>query len=565
MNSLKKICLPSLTALSLALSAGLAHADERASLEALRLTTQALIDALVDKGVLTREVADSMLKQAQQRASTAAADSASAKPETSAAGKPVQRVPYVSEATKAQIRNEVKEEILTQARAENWGTPNAVPSWVSRLKIEGDIRYRHQMDTPDGDNTPATTYANVVKDGSTGLIRALDLATYDGNGVVQSSTNDKRSRERLRLRLALTAKVSDEVGVGVRLATGNAIDRVSTNQTLGQDFNKYQLFVDRAFVRLTPLEGVDLTLGRVPNPWFSTDMVWSENLNFEGAAATARLINPDATFEPFATVGAFPIRDNAPPSRSDRWLYGAQVGTLWKASSRTQVKLGLAYYHYQNIAGQEDQDWSVTTSNVFVPGASYGQYAYKSGLVQRGNTLFETNPLLPGVSGIPLQYGLAYQFKPLVLTASAEFQHFSPYSLLGTFEYVRNTAFSQKDFARRAGSSFTGIEAGGDPNGYHLKLGLGKAEVREEGDWQASVGYKHVGSDSVLDAFTDSDLGLGGTNIKGYTLGFQYGLYRQTSIGARYLSGKTIDSPINDAVDAKFGVSTLQVDLNVRF
>ncbi|MEN9453134.1 MAG: hypothetical protein RLZZ369_2193, partial [Pseudomonadota bacterium] len=65
---------------------------------------------------------------------------------------------------------------------------------------------------------------------------------------------------------------------------------------------------------------------------------------------------------------------------------------------------------------------------------------------------------------------------------------------------------------------------------------------------------------------TDSDLGLGGTNVKGFTLGFNYGLYRQTTLGMRYLSGRSIDSPINDFnPDAKYGVSSLQVDLNVRF
>ena len=75
--------------------------------------------------------------------------------------------------------------------------------------------------------------------------------------------------------------------------------------------------------------------------------------------------------------------------------------------------------------------------------------------------------------------------------------------------------------------------------------------------------------DAVLDAFNDSDLGLGGTNLEGYTLGFNLGLARQTMLGVRYLAGRTIDSPLNNLTNAqskaKYQVNTLQVDLNVRF
>lgn len=487
--------------------------------------------------------------------------------EAEQASKPVQRVPYISEAVKAQIRNEIKEEIINQARMERWGVANATPAWVDRIKVDGDFRFRFQSDRPDADNTPATTYTAAMLDGNQGIIRSPETGFFDSAGQSTVSTLDDRTRQRIRLRLGVTAKVSDEVGVGVRLASGSTTDRVSTNQTLGQDFNKYQFLIDRAFVKLTPVEGLDVSLGRVPNPWFNTDMIWSDNLSFEGAVATVRGVDPTSQFEPFATLGAFPLREGVQPSRTSRWLYGAQLGAMVAPESRTRLKFGLGYYNYRNMAGREDNDYTVSGStSTFIAGTSFGQYAYRSGLAQKGNTLFETNPSLSGVSGIPLTYGLAYEFRPLVLTASAELTHFSPYSLLLTGEFVRNMAFSQSDFAKRAGSSFAGYQPGGDDKGYHFRLGLGAVEVREPGDWQVSVSYKRVGSDAVLDAFTDSDLGLGGTNVKGFTLGFNYGLYRQTTLGMRYLSGRSIDSPINDFnPDAKYGVSSLQVDLNVRF
>lgn len=551
------------------MAASVAQADERESLEALRQTTLGLIEALVDKGVLTREAADGMLKQAQARAAAATA-AAAATPGAAAAplatAKPVQRVPYVSEAMKAQIRNEVKEEVLTQARAERWGVPNAVPSWVDRIKIDGDFRFRFQADRPDRSNAQPSDYLQSEGD-NLGTTRAADFGAFASlnNPVATGSTLDKRDRERLRLRLGVSAKVTDEVGVGVRLATGNGNDRVSTNQTLGQNFNKYPLLVDRAYVRVDPADWLSVQAGRLPNPWFSTDMVWNENLNFEGLAASARWSKPEKTsFEPFATLGAFPLREDSRPSRSSRWLYGAQVGAAWSPATRTKLKFGMAYYSYENLEGHRETDYLYDgVSAQVLPGLTYGQYEYGSGLRQKGNTLFETNPSIPDTE-LPV-WGLAYQFRPLTLTASAEFTHFSPYSLLLSAEYVKNTAFDVGDFRRRSGLN---LDPGGHDTGYQFRLAFGAADVREQGQWQVSATYRHLGSDAVLDAFTDSDMGLGGTNVQGYSLAFTYGLYRNTSLGLRYLASKTIDSPINNTVDfkdAQYKVNTLQVDLNVRF
>jgi len=476
----------------------------------------------------------------------------------------VQRVPYLSEAMKTQIRNEIKEEILTQARAERWGVPNASPAWADRIKIDGDIRYRHQADRPSKDNTPPYVYLGAEGANDNGISRAPDFAAFNSSGYATASTEDKRDRERLRLRLGLTAKVSDEVGVGVRLATGNTTDRVSTNQTLGQGFNKYQLLVDRAFIRLDPLESLTVHAGRMPNPWFATEMVWSDNLNFEGLAATLRRVPEEGTFVPFATMGWFPLREASKPARGSRALTGAQVGLSWEPASRMRVKAGLAIYSYKNIAGQQDLDYITDGTQVTGVGATYGQYEYASNMRQKGNTVFETNPAFDRNQS-PV-WGLAYQFRPMVLTLSAELTHFSPYSLLLSAEYARNTAFDVDNFHKRAGAAFANVSPGGKDSGYHLKLAFGAPEVREEGQWQVSTTYRHVGSDAVLDAFTDSDLGLGGTNLKGFTMGASYGLYRNTALGARYLSAQTIESPLNASYpDAKYKVNTLQVDLNVRF
>lgn len=561
---------PALSAMVLALTAPAAHADERAALETLRQTTRNLIDALVEGGVLSREKADALMAAAEQKAAAEQTRKPVPAATTTADGKPVLRVPYVPESMRNQIRDEVKEEVLAQAKAERWGVPNATPSWVDRIRIEGDMRVRYQRDDASENNTSAITYLAAELNNANGISRIPDFAAYRLTSTnLPQPVNDPasdRSRERVRLRLGVSAKVTDEVGVGVRLATGNATDRVSTNQTMGQNFNKYQLFVDRAFVRLDPAEWVTIQGGRIPNPWFSSEMTWNENLNFEGFAATFRSPDPTASVRPFVTLGYFPLRESTPPSRNSRSLWGAQVGANWDLSARTRVKLGLAYYQYNNLEGRSDSDYTISGTSV-PTGSTYGQYEYPVGLRQKGNTVFETNPLLSGSLDTAPVWGLAYQFRPIVLTASAEFTHFNPFNIMVSAEYANNTAFSASDFRERATfPTYANVDPGGKRDGYQLKVALGASEVRESHDWQVQATFRNVGSDAVLDAFTDSDLGLGGTNLRGYILGFTYGLYRNSTVGVRYLAAENINSTINNNFpNATYKVNSLQVDFNVRF
>lgn len=573
MNKYLHFRRPALSAMALAMALALpAQADERESLETLRETTRSLIEALVESGVLPKDKADALIQAAQAKAAASLAQKAQEpKPaQVTAEGKPVLRVPYVPDSMRAQIRDEVKEEVIAQARAERWGVPGA-PSWINNIKIEGDIRLRHQQDNASGNNTAADTYVIADVLNSNGITRSPDFASYSVNDakdlLATANTSESRGRERVRMRLGLTAKVTDEVGVGLRLTTGSATDRVSTNQTMGQNFNKYQVFLDRAFVRIDPAPWVSFQGGRIPNPWFSSDMTWNENLNFEGFATTFRRPVVDDGLAPFLTLGYFPLRESTPPGRNSRSLWGAQLGASMELSARTRLKLGLAYYSYNNLEGRSDTDYTLLSNGISV-GQSYGRYEYPVGLRQRGNTVFETNPLLTFSSDvIKPTWGLAYQFKPVVLTAAAEFTHFSPFNILLSAEYANNTAFSASDFHKRADATFYGnVDPGGSGEGYQLKLAVGDTEVRDLNDWQVAFSYRRVGSDALLDAFTDSDLGLGGTNIRGYTLGLTYGLYRNTTLGMKYLAGENITTTLNSNFpDASFKVNSLQVDLNVRF
>src|SRR5579862_6329565 len=109
-----------------------------------------LIHLLVKQKVITQESANALLKEAEQEAAQARATKSgtaaapvpipTARPEPPPPAPGVVRVPYVPQIVKDQIRDEVKAEVLKEAKAENWAQPNVFPEWVRRIDWYGDFR-----------------------------------------------------------------------------------------------------------------------------------------------------------------------------------------------------------------------------------------------------------------------------------------------------------------------------------------------------------------------------------------------------------------------------------------
>src|SRR6202046_4666227 len=140
-------------ALSVAPVSACLAADERQSLEELRNTVINLLQALVDQGVITREKAEQMVKSAQEKAAANAA--AAAKADEGAV-----RVPYVPQIVKDEIAKQVAEQVkpavvadvVQEAKTEKWGVPGALPEWLTRTRISGEVTLREEGLFYDGTN-----------------------------------------------------------------------------------------------------------------------------------------------------------------------------------------------------------------------------------------------------------------------------------------------------------------------------------------------------------------------------------------------------------------------------
>lgn len=504
-----------------------AYADEREELETLRQTTLNLIQTLVKSGILTQEKADGLIREAKRSAAqTVAAENKGTK---------VVRVPYVPQTVRNEIKEELKQEVMTQAKAEGWAAPGTLPSWLEGTTWEADVRLRYQQDRfAPGNFTP------------------LQLSYYV-DPILVGNSQENNDRWRARLRFGMETKLTDMTSLGFRIATGKLTDPISTNQTLGNNYERYTLGVDRAYINLTPVSWLKLSGGRIANPFFNTDLVWDQDLNFDGVAATAKPRLSESS-KAFITVGAFPLTKIDPDSNSaygtatsakSRWLYASQFGLEWQGA-KTSAKGALALYDYQNVQGISNSgDYTLDPVSASLYNRTVPEFS------QKGNSLFDINRLVTGAP--PFVYALASKFRELNLTGSLDFAHFDPVHVVLTGDYVKNIGFDRAEILQRTGRDI-------EPRtvGYQAGLTVGMPRIEKRGEWQVFGAYKYLERDAVLDAFTDSDFRLGGTDAKGYILGGSYGIDRNTWLTMRWLSADAIDGP-------PFSVDTLQLDLNARF
>jgi hypothetical protein len=95
---------------------------------------------------------------------------------------------------------------------------------------------------------------------------------------------DARHRERFRLRVGMTTDITDGVRFGLRLASGAAEDVASTNQSMTDLLARKPVNIDQVYIAYSPaaVKGLRLGGGKYPFPVTRTQMVWDDDVNWEG-------------------------------------------------------------------------------------------------------------------------------------------------------------------------------------------------------------------------------------------------------------------------------------------
>jgi hypothetical protein len=576
-------------------SAELATADPKPKPTPSENVTINLLHRMVERGLLKEEDADALIKDAENDAAVARASAKSKKTATAdgeaeppAEGESPDRdaedsvsVSYVPDIVKQQLRDEIKADVMEQARNENWANPRTFPTWVSRLTPIADIRLRFDASLyPSGnDNTGAFPNFNAINTGP----------PFDVTGNVfspQLNVDQDRYRARIRVRGGAAMDLGDGFTMGLRIGTGETNTPTSTNQTLGVanngqggNFSKYAIWLDRAFVSYelggTPQSDFLGQVGRFDNPFYTvSELMWDVDLGWDGLALGGkREIAKGIT--PFAAAGIFPVfntelnfSSNRPdkfPSE-DKWLYGGQAGVNLRFNKDFSAKLAGAFYDFYNIEGK--------LSDPFVPLTSADQGNTddsRPAFAQKGNTYFPIRNIIPTADngfGTRLQFqyfGLATPFRVVDAVGTVDYARFDPIHLTLFGEYLINTAFDRSDINAIAinnrgpqGSDGTMGSFEGGNVGWIVGIRVGHPALEKRWDWTAGISYRYIESDATVDAFNDSDFGGGGTNLKGYDIFGTVAVSPHISLALRWTSAQEIAGPT-------FRNNILFCDFNTKF
>ncbi|MGQ0698580.1 MAG: putative porin [Panacagrimonas sp.] len=482
------------------------------------------------------------------------------------------RVPYLTDAQRTQIKNELRDEILDTARKENWAQPETVPDWVRRLRIEGEMNVRVEYNNLDESNG---NFVNYQEANRSGPLNTTPPPSGQPLTIPTLNSTEDRTIPRIRARIGLAYAPSDPLSVNLRLSTGNSINPVSNNQTIGNSFSKPAVVLDRAYIHYRPVAGLSLDLGRGPNIFSTgTDLIWDKDLSFDGIGIRYRHSFTDDRVLRFAT-GYYSVENTDPnfPSNSlvknegrNKWLWGTQLDYRTDLFTRQLFRAGVGLYTFDNIEGKRSRPCNAVSSSV-----DCDTDDSRPGFLQKGNTVFQirdTQPINPGDPDFQF-FGLASEFQVLSLAASWELPLTDTVRLAIDLDAARNLALDEGEIRSRPPDNNLGpcrttspttvaCEWDGGGDAWQAQMRVGRPVVRLPNDWQLVLGYRYIESDAVLDAFTDSDFHLGGTNAEGYYVGGSWGFSRAASLNTRYFGATEITSQ-------QFGVDVWQLDVTVKF
>lgn len=242
----------------------------------------------------------------------------------------------------------VKQELDRTVDAAGWAqskdlSPAVVLSnHIRDLTISGELRLRWENAEYQADTTSA-------------LSNGLDEESWQGMST--------------RLRLGGVWKTSEEgweIGVGVVTGEYYVANYAEHNWGTASPFNRGLLWLDYAYAKHNWVnEGseMSLTIGRLPNPFITSDVFWDEDVRVDGVVGQARM------GDLFITAAGLEVYNNSTDStdgtaESSDQAVAVQVGFDGELNDSLSAILAASYYHYNNSTsanwiGTRDYDFQI--------------------------------------------------------------------------------------------------------------------------------------------------------------------------------------------------------------
>jgi hypothetical protein len=409
----------------------------------------------------------------------------------------------------------------------------------------------------------------------------------------------------------LRGDLADDFYYGARLETspnerspwntfGNASGGQSPYYGPFSKANNYSVYLGQAYLGWRPTSWLDVSFGRVPQPLYTTSMVWDSDYTPEGAVE--KLKYSAGSIDYFATFGQYIYQDTT-PANSTSVEGGAPAGLLGDYSDHNAYMLawqvGLTYHLDTNISFKVAPVFYNYVGHGNQSSGFYGPFVGQgiNGFTYGTNTTIGSSTL-PGGSGATsganvttssynqtginnlaiLEFPMELNFKIASLPARA----FGDWSI-----NLEGDARARAAYA--AGETIAGL--GGNPNpfpgGVQLgqnqalqfglavgnNLGLVYGTTSKKGTWEARAYWQHVEQYALDPNLLDSDFFEGRGNMQGFYSAFAYS-FTDAIIGTiRYgwaerinsqlgTGGFNADLPLPNPI-TKYQV--LQLDMTMRF
>ena len=242
----------------------------------------------------------------------------------------------------AQEAKELREEV-DKGFSKAYAAKSGMPDWVKSLKFNGDFRGRFDGIFEDSGNygpaaaPAANAYANHDR-------YRLRYRLRFGATVVMSDHFE------VGLRLG-----SGEPTSTANLANGTIANfggsSFSANTTLNNDASRKFIFIDLAYARWTPAPWVQAEIGKMASAFWITDMILDPDYNPEGAQEKFSFNLNDKNKLSF-TAGQFAIAENFSASgtvnNNDTFLFVNQLDWAAKWTPRISSRLAVAMYNFKN-------------------------------------------------------------------------------------------------------------------------------------------------------------------------------------------------------------------------
>jgi hypothetical protein len=406
-------------------------------------------------------------------------------------------------------------------------------------------------------------------------------------------------RGRFALRLGLRGDLFDDFYFGFRLETSSnpRSPWVTFGSSSPGPFGKSNNGVDvgQAYIGWRLGDWMDLTAGKMPNPLYTTPMVWDTDLNPEGVAERFKYTVGNADF--FANFGQFLYQDNNPnfisgslvpyvasanrlQSQTDTtFLLAWQAGVNYRFTESTSAKVAGSLYQYIGLA---TNIFSSGIGDSFIGESSYGgpPSGMINGLTSQNGVSYNqigVNNLL--VVDVPFEVN----FKISQLNARV-FGDFA-YNLEGS-QRATDAVNALAAQVQAAGNGYQppllsyGAQRN-DVKAYQIGFGIGNGDtpglvygsVAKKHTWEFRTYWQHVEQYALDPNLLDSDFFEGRGNLEGIYTALAYAFTGNVIGTVRYgyanrinsklgTGGSNLDIPQLNPIEH---YNLLQLDLTVRF